>query len=85
MSTMNNNIKLTLFLFLLFPIVVVFAQENVSAPFQVFQQERNKINESAMLVLGSWAAGNILIGLTETLKQKEKHNISINLMQCGML
>ena len=60
---MNKNIKLGLLFFLLFPIGVVFAQENISEPFRVFQQERNNINESAMLVLGSWAAGNILLGV----------------------
>jgi len=29
---------------------------------QVFQQERNAINKTGMLVLGSWAVGNILLG-----------------------
>ena len=39
-----------------------FAQSITNKQIQSFQQERNDINQTAMLVLGSWAAGNILIG-----------------------
>ncbi len=39
-----------------------FAQGITDNQIQNFQQERNDINQNAMLVLGSWAAGNILVG-----------------------
>lgn len=39
-----------------------FAQGITDNQIQNFQQERNDINQNAMLVLGSWAAANILVG-----------------------
>ncbi len=39
-----------------------FAQSITSKQLQSFQHERNDINQTAMLVLGSWAVGNILVG-----------------------
>ena len=59
---MKINLKLIFILCLLFPAAVILAQDSVSEPFQYFQQERNNINETAMIVLGSWAAGNIIAG-----------------------
>ena len=59
---MKINLKLIFLLFLLFPAVVILAQDSNSESFRFFQQERNNINETAMIVLGSWAAGNILAG-----------------------
>jgi hypothetical protein len=47
-----------------------FAQSITGKQIQSFQQERNDINQTAMLVLGSWAAGNILIGTYGSLKAK---------------
>jgi hypothetical protein len=51
----------------------------------VFETQRQKINQTAMLVLGSWAVGNIFSELMEISKLKMKQNISISLMQCGTL
>jgi len=39
-----------------------FAQGITDNQTQNYQQERNDINQKAMLVLGSWAAANILVG-----------------------
>ncbi len=55
---MNKLIKTTGILFLF--TLAVNAQSVTS--FQEFHLGRMNINESAMLVLGSWATGNILIG-----------------------
>ncbi|MFN3873915.1 MAG: DUF6992 family protein [Ignavibacterium sp.] len=38
--------------------------------FHSFHQSRNNINETAMLVLGGWAAGNILMGTYGSFKAK---------------
>ena len=40
----------------------VFSQNDSSLHLQNFQMERKDINETAMLVLGGWAVGNILVG-----------------------
>jgi len=40
----------------------VFSQNDSILHLQNFHMERKDINETAMLVLGGWAAGNILIG-----------------------
>lgn len=50
--------KTTLFIFFLSS--VVFAQSDFEL--QSFHLERTNINQTAMLVLGGWAAANILIG-----------------------
>ncbi|MCU0344164.1 MAG: hypothetical protein MUF28_10145 [Ignavibacterium sp.] len=59
---MNNQVKLLFLALLLIPISQLIAQENISDSLSSFHQNRMKINETAMLVLGGWAAGNILIG-----------------------
>lgn len=38
------------------------AEGQAIGPLQSFQEERNAINKTGMLVLGSWAVGNILVG-----------------------
>lgn len=59
---MNKQTKLFLLIFLLLPFAQVAAQDIFSDSLTSFNQGRMKINETAMLVLGSWAAGNILVG-----------------------
>ena len=59
---METNLKKIFLLYLLFPVVAIIAQENSSEPFHIFQHERTNINQTAMLVLGGWAAGNIFAG-----------------------
>jgi hypothetical protein len=59
---MNNQVKLLFLALLLIPISQLIAQENISDSLMPFHQSRMVINETAMLVLGGWAAGNILIG-----------------------
>lgn len=50
---------LTIFLIIFFASVINAQQENIITAFGLSHQ---KINTSAMLVLGSWAVGNILVG-----------------------
>lgn len=58
-----STYKKIFFLFcLIFPASVILAQENFSDQMQSFHQQRKDINQTAMLVLGGWAAGNILAG-----------------------
>ena len=59
---MQNIIKDIFILLLRIPFMHMFAQESISDSLFVFHQNRMNINESAMLVLGSWAAANILVG-----------------------
>jgi hypothetical protein len=59
---MKNIIKNIFILLLIIPFVQMFAQDSISDSLFAFHQNRMNINESAMLVLGTWAAGNILIG-----------------------
>lgn len=59
---MNNQVKLLFLPLLLIPISQLIAQENISDSLMSFHQSRKNINESAMLVLGGWAAANILVG-----------------------
>jgi hypothetical protein len=59
---MNKQTKLLLLIFLILPLVQLTAQDIFSDSLTSFHQGRMKINETAMLVLGSWAAGNILVG-----------------------
>ncbi len=45
--------------------VILFANDIFAAspdPFQQYEMQRQGINRSAMLVLGSWAVGNMLVG-----------------------
>lgn len=67
---MNKQTKILLLIFLIIPIVQLAAQGNASDSLTVFHQGRMKINETAMLVLGGWAAGNILAGTYGNLKAK---------------
>ena len=66
------NLKsIYLFLILLFlPLFAIFSQSYPVDQIKEFQKERNKINETAMLVLGGWAAGNILAGTYGNFKAK---------------
>lgn len=59
---MNNQIKVLFLALLLIPISQLIAQENISDSLMSFHQSRMAINKNAMLVLGGWAVGNILIG-----------------------
>jgi hypothetical protein len=59
---MNKQTKLFLLFFLLLPFAQLAAQDIFSDSLTSFYQGRMKINETAMLVLGSWAAGNIFAG-----------------------
>ena len=66
-----NPKSIFLFLILLFlPLFAIFSQSNPFDQIKEFQKERNNINETAMLVLGSWAAGNILAGTYGNFKAK---------------
>jgi len=58
----QNVIKNIFVLLLIIPFLQLFAQDSISDSLFAFHQSRMNINESAMLVLGTWAAGNILIG-----------------------
>ncbi len=48
----------------------VQAQTDFRLSMEKFQQSRNDINRTAMIVLGSWAAGNILTGVYGNFKAK---------------
>lgn len=61
--SMQNIIKNIFLLLLIIPSAQLFSQERVSDSLFSFHESRMNLNESAMLVLGGWAAGNILIGL----------------------
>ncbi len=59
-------------------------------PFQQFEMQRQEINRSAMLVLGSWAVGNMLVGtyghFNTTGQAREFHqfNFMWNLVNLGI-
>jgi hypothetical protein len=59
---MNKQTKILLLIFLIVPLVQLAAQDIFSDSLTSFHQSRMNINESAMLVLGGWAVGNILVG-----------------------
>lgn len=59
---MQNITKNIFLLLLIIPFAQLFAQESISDSLFAFHQSRMNINESAMLMLGGWAAGNILVG-----------------------
>lgn len=59
---MNKQTKILLLIFLIMPIIQLAAQDIVSDSLKSFHQSRMNINENAMLVLGGWAAANILVG-----------------------
>ena len=53
--------KLLIIYFVLF-LLTATAYPNGDSLFHFFQNQRIEINQTAMLVLGSWAVGNILVG-----------------------
>lgn len=59
---MQNIIKNIFILLLIIPFTQLFAQNSISDSLFTFHQSRMNINESAMLILGGWAAANILVG-----------------------
>ena len=59
---MNKQTKILVLIFLIMPIIQLFAQGIASDSLTSFHQSRMNINENAMLVLGGWAAANILVG-----------------------
>jgi hypothetical protein len=59
---MQNITKNIFLLLLIIPFAQLFAQERIADSLFAFHQSRMNINESAMLMLGGWAAGNILVG-----------------------
>jgi hypothetical protein len=58
----SYNLYPLIIVFLLLLSESVFSQNDSSLHLQNFQMERKDINETAMLVLGGWAVGNILVG-----------------------
>ncbi|HSL88929.1 MAG TPA: hypothetical protein VK870_06490, partial [Ignavibacteriaceae bacterium] len=69
---MNKQKKILLLIFLIVPLVQLAAQDIFSDSLTSFHQNRMNINESAMLVLGGWAAGNILVGTYGNFKANGK-------------
>lgn len=59
---MNKLAKIFLLIFLIMPIIQLFAQGISSDSLTFFHQSRVNINKNAMLVLGGWAAANIFVG-----------------------
>lgn len=59
---MNKPSKIFLLIFLIMPIIQLFAQGISSDSLTFFHQSRMNINKNAMLVLGGWAAANIFVG-----------------------
>uniref|UniRef100_UPI004049C5D3 DUF6992 family protein n=1 Tax=Ignavibacterium sp. TaxID=2651167 RepID=UPI004049C5D3 len=59
---MNKPAKILVLIFLIMPIIQLFAQSIASDSLTSFHQSRININENAMLVLGGWAAANIFVG-----------------------
>ena len=58
----SYNLYLLIIVFLFLISESVFSQNDSTLHLQNFQMERKNINETAMLVLGGWAVGNILVG-----------------------
>lgn len=67
MQKITKNIFI---LILVIPFTQLFAQESISDSFLAFHKGRIKINESVMLVLGGWAAANMLVGTYGNFKAK---------------
>lgn len=65
---MNKPAKILVLIFLTMSIFQLFAQDIVFDSLTSFHQSRMNINEDAMLVLGGWAAANILVGTYGNLK-----------------
>jgi len=60
--SLEKKLKYILLFFLLLPLNMLLAQSSFDVQVKTFQQKRIAINQTAMIVLGSWAAGNILVG-----------------------
>jgi hypothetical protein len=58
----SYNLYLLIIVFLFLISESVFSQNDSTLHLQNFQMERKDITETAMLVLGGWAVGNILVG-----------------------
>lgn len=69
---MQITFKQITILLLIIPFTQLFAQQNISDSLFVFHKTRMNINESAMLVLGGWAAGNILVGTYGNFKANDE-------------
>jgi len=67
---MNKNHLYIQTTVLIFWLLTVAAYAQSDKLIQSFEQQRQDINKTGMLVLGSWAAGNILIGTYGSLKAK---------------
>lgn len=59
-----------IFLILFIPVLHLIAQDNDSTDLLNFELSKNNINSSAMIVLGSWAALNIITGTTGNFTSK---------------
>jgi hypothetical protein len=87
---MNKQTKILLIIFLIVPLVQLAAQDIFSDSLTSFHQSRMNINESAMLVLGSWAAANILVGAygnfkaTGEAKYFHQFNAAWNIVNLGI-
>lgn len=87
---MKYSIISILAIIIFFGLSSSFAQSIVDNQIQSFQQERNDINQNAMLVLGSWAAANILVGAygnfkaTGEAKYFHQFNTAWNIVNLGI-
>ena len=61
--SMKSYNKFIIFLIFILPLISLTAQSDFNESLRFFQEESKDINKTAMMVLGSWAAGNILTGL----------------------
>lgn len=57
-----KNIKVIFSLFILLVIFIPPVKAQKVDRIQAFENERNGINKTGMIVLGSWAVGNIIVG-----------------------
>jgi hypothetical protein len=87
---MKYSIISILAIIIFFELSSSFAQSIVDNQIQNFQQERNDINQNAMLVLGSWAVANILVGAygnfkaTGEAKYFHQFNAAWNIVNLGI-
>ena len=87
---MNTNLKIFFLFSLIIPASVILAQDNFTEQLQSFHQQRKDINQNAMLVLGSLAAANILVGAygnfkaTGEAKYFHQFNAAWNIVNLGI-
>ena len=62
-------VKVIFFALTILP-AMLFAQSDSLLKLNGFQESRNKINQTSMIVLGSWAVGNLLSGTYGNFKAK---------------